>query len=257
MQQSRRPASFLASVTNESEARLCVLLGVDIIDAKNPAEGALGALPPEAVRAIRDGTPAHIPVSATIGDPTDNAETVARAVERMAATGIDIVKVGLKPGGAAEETLRRLRRSALSGVRLVGVLIVDCGLAFELIGRMREAHFAGVMLDTGDKSRGALPDLVPENALNAFVQAAHGAGMFAGFAGSLGAEHVPHLLSFAPDVLGFRGGLCRQGQRAAEIDAEGVHAVRRAIPRNEQIGIAPCRAPLLSGIAPWQPEGAL
>ena len=45
MENVRRTARLLASVTNETEALLCAHLGADIIDAKNPAAGALGALP--------------------------------------------------------------------------------------------------------------------------------------------------------------------------------------------------------------------
>jgi len=124
MEQSCRPVSLLASVTDQSEARLCASLGADIIDAKNPALGALGALPGETVRAIRASLPTHVPVSATIGDPADDPEAVARAVHLMAAAGADVVKVGFRAEVASEKTLRRLSRLALGRVRLVAVLLV-------------------------------------------------------------------------------------------------------------------------------------
>ena len=53
MENARRTARLLASVTNETEALLCAHLAADIIDAKNPAAGALGALPHATVKAIR------------------------------------------------------------------------------------------------------------------------------------------------------------------------------------------------------------
>jgi uncharacterized protein (UPF0264 family) len=257
MEQSCRPVSFLASVTDESEARLCASLGADIIDAKNPALGALGALPGGTVKAIRASLPAHVQLSATIGDPADDPEAVARAVHLAAAAGADVVKVGFRAEAASQNTLRRLSRLALGRVRLVAVLLVDRGLELELVGRVRDAGFAGTMLDTGDKRRGALPDLLAASALKAFVEAAHGAGLFAGFAGSLRACHVHELLAFAPDVLGFRGGLCREGERTAAIDADAVRAVRRAIPGSAAAPNAPCRAAQASAIGRRQPEGAL
>jgi uncharacterized protein (UPF0264 family) len=176
MDQPGRAASFLASVTNEAEARLCAFLGADIIDAKNPAQGALGALPGETVRAIRAAVPARIPVSATVGDPSDDAETVAQAVRFMAATGVDIVKVGFWPE-AGHATVRHLGRLApgplaQGRVRLVAVLLVDRGLDLGLIAPMRDAGFAGVMLDTGDKRAGALSERISANALEQFVNAA-------------------------------------------------------------------------------------
>jgi hypothetical protein len=65
--------------------------------------------------------------------------------------------------------------------------------------------------------------------------------------------HVPRLLALGPDVLGFRGGLCRDGARTGAVDAEAVRDVRAAIPRVPE----PCRAAPAGAMAPWQPERAL
>jgi uncharacterized protein (UPF0264 family) len=230
MENVRRTARLLASVTNETEALLCAHLVADIIDAKNPAAGALGALPHATVKAIRARVPRHIPVSATIGDPTPNAEATARAVLAMAAAGADIVKVGLSAEAGAPETLQRLAELDLGEVLLVGVLLADRGVDLDLVGQATAAGFAGLMLDTADKKRGALPDVVPAETIEDFIAATHGAGMFAGLAGSLRAEHVADLLELDPDVLGFRGGLCRRGDRTATLDPDAVRVVRRAVP---------------------------
>ncbi len=253
MDQLRPTASMLASVTDEREARQCVALGADIIDAKNPVAGALGALDRATVRAIRASVPARVPVSATIGDPGGDPEAVAVAVCAMAATGVDIVKIGLLPDAATQAALRRLASLQLPAARFVGVLLVDRGghLDLDLVGQARRAGFCGLMLDTADKSNGALPDLLPEPTLREFVIAARGAGLFAGLAGSLRAEHVPYLLGLQPDILGFRGGLCRRGERTGTIDADAVRAVRRAIPSGA------CRVPLQGGIARRQSEDVL
>lgn len=243
---------MLASVTNEREARLVAALGADIIDAKNPVAGALGALPHMTVGAIRAAVPEHVPVSATVGDPVDDPEAVARAVLAMAQAGADIVKVGLRPGD--ERVLERLAALSLGRVRLVGVLIADTGVALDLIEPAGAAGFAGLMLDTADKRRGPLPGIVPESALRRFVTAVHAAGMFAGLAGSLRAEHVPALLRASPDVLGFRGGLCRQGDRTGAVDAEAVRAVRSVIPVCDAARADACPAPLPGAMAPRQTE---
>ncbi|HEX9881155.1 MAG TPA: (5-formylfuran-3-yl)methyl phosphate synthase [Hyphomicrobium sp.] len=252
MEEPRRPASFLASVTGESEARLCVELGADIIDAKNPVQGALGALPGERVRAIRAALPAAVPVSATIGDPADDPDSVAHAARFMAAAGADIVKVGFWPKQRQEGVVRRLGALSLARVRFVAVLLVDHGLDLELVAPIRDAGFAGIMLDTADKRAGALPERLAESALAEFVNAVQSQGLFAGLAGSLRAGHVPQLLALGPDVLGFRGGLCRDGARTGSIDAAAVRAVRDAIPSLET-----CRAPSPGAMAPWQPERAV
>ena len=68
----RRPGHarvrFLASVTSETEARVALAAGADVIDCKDPASCALGRLAPATVRAIRVGPAVRSAVSATIGD---------------------------------------------------------------------------------------------------------------------------------------------------------------------------------------------
>jgi uncharacterized protein (UPF0264 family) len=251
----RPTASLLASVTGESEALLCAGLGADVIDAKNPAEGALGALPLATIRAIRGAVPAHVPVSATIGDPVGDVEETARAVLRTAETGADFVKVGLSMAADAPRTLARLRRLDLGASRLVGVLLADEGLELSLVSQARLSGFAGLMLDTADKARGALPDVAPPSKLRSFIGAVHAAGMFAGLAGSLRADHVPELLALGPDILGFRGGLCRMGARTEAIDADAVGMLRRIIPTGAGAVTNACEPARRGAIAPRQAEG--
>ncbi|HIE68944.1 MAG TPA: hypothetical protein EYP98_01610 [Planctomycetes bacterium] len=257
MQNSGGAVGFLASVVSESEALICASLGADIIDAKNPAAGALGALPLATVRAIRAAVPAHVPVSATVGDPEEDADAVARAVVEMAATGVDIVKIGFRAGATAHAVVRRLSTLQLDSGRLVAVLLAEHGVDLDLVAGFARAGFAGVMLDTGDKKRGALPDIVGRDELVSFVAAAHENKLFAGLAGSLKAEHVPYLLSFSPDVLGFRGGLCRAGERVSQIDADAVRGVRKAVPSRGGFAIDTCREPRDNAIARFETESAV
>lgn len=254
MEHVRPSARLLASVTNETEACLVASLGADIIDAKNPAAGALGALPAAVVAAIRRAVTRRIPVSATIGDPVDDVEAVVTAVLTMAETRVDIVKIGLSKGIHPERLLDIVGTLDLGGAKLVGVLLADEGIALDLVDLASAAGFSGLMLDTADKRRGALPEIVPAEDLLRFVEATHGAGMFAGLAGSLRAEHVPQLLRFAPDVLGFRGGLCRQGERTSQIDPDAVRGVRRVLPVCTAAQTDTCGPPFAGAMAPRQSE---
>jgi len=252
MEHVRGSARLLASVTNDREARLVASLGADVIDAKNPSAGALGALPAATVTAIRAAVPAHILVSATIGDPTGDIAATMDAIARMAATGVDIVKIGLEANASTAPILQAAAKLDIGSARLVGVMLADKGIDFDLIPLARDAGSVGLMLDTADKARGALPDVASRDTLDRFVSTTKGAGMFAGLAGSLRAVHVPQLLPLGPDILGFRGGLCRQGERASEIDADAVRAVRRIIPVCDAAQGEACRALLPGAMAPRQ-----
>lgn len=221
---------FLASVRNVSEARMSVIAGADLIDCKEPLKGALGALPLDVVRAIRESVPADCLVSATVGDLVPDPATVVPAVAAMAATGVGYVKIGFFPGGDAKATIKALSRGTCTTAQLVGLLLADRDPDFSLIEDMGHAGFAGVMLDTASKSAGALPDVLSRAKLTSFIETAHGAGLFAGLAGSLRLNHVEPLLALKPDLLGFRGALCRAGERCGDLDRDALHAIREVIP---------------------------
>ena len=233
----RHDTRFLASVRSVDEAHLCAIAGADLIDCKEPHVGALGALPLDVVRSIRAAVPADRLVSATVGDLVPDPVVVRPAVAAMAATGVDYVKIGFFPGGDAVATIRALAKDSGRKAALVGLLLADRNPDFSLIGEMGAAGFAGVMLDTAGKSSGALPDVMPRAALKTFIETAHGKGLFAGLAGSLRLAHIAQLLAFNPDLLGFRGALCRAGDRRGVLDRACVKAVRDAIPGAKSNGL--------------------
>ncbi len=231
MMTTKRPcARLLASVTSEAEARLAAAHGADIIDCKEPSAGALGALPHDVVAAIRRAVPGHIPVSATIGDLPSDPELVGRAARAMAKTGCDIVKIGFFPGGDARATVRHLGAGLAQETQLVAVLLADAPFDRGLVPALAEARFAGVMLDTAAKDGRTLLDHRRPAELAQFVTEAQALGLMTGLAGSLRLEQIPQLLTLAPDVLGFRGALCRARDRRQALDAAAFAGVRRAIP---------------------------
>ena len=101
---------FLASVTSAMEASIALAGGADIIDLKDPSKGALGALPPATIREAVAAIAKRRIVSATAGDLQMEPSLVTAAVRQLAATGVDIVKVGLFPGGDISACLEALGR---------------------------------------------------------------------------------------------------------------------------------------------------
>jgi uncharacterized protein (UPF0264 family) len=229
-----RAIRLLASVRDAEEAARAAVGGADIIDCKDPAAGALGALGADVVRRVRAVVPAEIPVSATIGDLASEPGPVVRAVGEMAAAGADLVKVGFFGVGEARATIAALGALDLGASRLVGVLIADRTPELALVAEMGRAGFRAVMLDTADKASPALPELVNDVFLSAFVERGRRAGLMVGLAGALRLRHIPPLLALAPDVLGFRGALCHNEDRQAELDDRSLARVRAAIPRAGQ-----------------------
>jgi len=210
---------FLASVRNRAEAETVLAAGADIVDLKDPGKGALGALAPGIVRDCLAAVGGRKPVSATVGDLPMAPKIVADAVAATAQLGVDNVKLGVMPGGdplTCFETLRDL------GLRtgLILVFFADEMPRFDPIEAAKACGADGVMLDTAGKGNGALPDHMPLQAIGQFIGRAHDAGLRAGVAGSLRAAHVKPLLALRPDVIGFRGGLCRGGVRGESLDPQ-------------------------------------
>jgi FolB domain-containing protein len=220
---------MLASVANLAEAELALSGGVDIIDLKDPANGALGALHPGAVAEIVAAIGRRKPVSAAAGDHFASPAAAAAAVRELAATGVDYVKVGLASNAAGEASIRALKDAA-AGVKLVGVLFADRAPDLDLLKLMAKSGFSGAMLDTFAKGEGRLLDHMDVAALAGFVDRCRELGLAPGLAGSLEAPDVPRLLPLRPHYLGFRGALCIGAERKAALDAEALAMIRDLIP---------------------------
>lgn len=210
---------LLASVTSINEAAIALAGGADIIDLKNPHDGALGALPLDTIRQIVDFVDGRVAVSATIGDLPMQPSLVADRVKATAATGVDIVKIGLFGSYGHIKCIEELSSKAASGISIIAVLFADERPDFSLLQPLARAGFLGAMLDTSTKLSGRLVDQLDEPEMRDFVQKAKSLDLLTGLAGSLRAEDVIHLASLEPDYLGFRGALCVDGQRTASIDA--------------------------------------
>ncbi|HMK90889.1 MAG TPA: (5-formylfuran-3-yl)methyl phosphate synthase [Methylocystis sp.] len=220
---------MLASVLSSAEARIAVERGVDVIDCKDPARGALGALPPAEVAAIVAAVDGRRPVSAVVELPHDLAHA-RDAIAEVAARGVDYVKFALPMTPDAREVIDGVAPLATQ-VKLVPVLFADLDPDFELIAPIAAADFHGVMLDTAHKGRARLLDCMGLGALARFVADCRARRLSAGLAGSLEAPDVPRLLVLDPDVLGFRGALCEAGERCNEIVPTNVSLIRDLVGR--------------------------
>lgn len=223
---------FLASVTSVPEALTAVAAGAEIIDGKNPAEGALGALPHETVRDIVEAVGHAVPVSATVGDLPAVPDVLCDAAIAMAPTGVDLVKIGFFDGGDAKACIAALGHLDLGHARLVGLLLADRNPDFNLIAAMAAAGFAGVMLDTATKDGRALPDVMNTAEIRRFVDTVRASGLFVGLAGALRLEHIHDIAALTPDVIGFRGALCSGTRREGSIEEGAVRAVARELSAN-------------------------
>ncbi|MEP9353220.1 (5-formylfuran-3-yl)methyl phosphate synthase [Xanthobacter sp. KR7-65] len=230
----RAGPGLLASVADLGEMETALAAGVDIVDLKNPAAGALGAWAPSALEAAvarwrAAGAPAGL--SATVGDHPLDASVLRAAAERTAAAGVPLVKIGfpLADADTLADVLAAL--SPLAGkTRLIAVLFADQRPDLAVVPQFARAGFHGIMLDTADKAGGSLLAHLPVATLARFVDSARALGLLTGLAGSLRLADIAPLAALGPDYLGFRGALCAQGRTGA-LDPARLAGVREALGR--------------------------
>ena len=218
---------MLASVNSVAEALLVLDAAVDIIDLKQPALGALGALAIADVKRIVAAIEDRCPVSATIGDLPMQPDPVFDAVSAMAETGVDYIKIGFFPGDDWPGTVKKL--SGLSqNHALIAVLFADAQPDLSIMVLLKEAGFTGVMLDTMNKRQGSLTQVMAAAELARFVAQAKALQLLCGLAGSLRLADIPELLALNADYLGFRGALCREHDRVGQLNKQSVIAIKQA-----------------------------
>lgn len=221
---------FLASVSSVSEARIALEGGADVIDLKQPAKGVLGEVSCEVMRDVVRFVAGRRTISATVGDLPNDPELICPAVERTAACGADIVKVGLFETKRYGRLFEALGKQTAMGIKIVVVLFADRDPDMGLLELIAEQDLTGVMLDTADKCRGSLRRQLDRDRLAEFVAGGRALGLITGLAGSLRRGDIAPLLDLEPDYLGFRSALCMAGNREDVIDADALRAVRAQIP---------------------------
>jgi uncharacterized protein (UPF0264 family) len=217
---------LLVSVRDVRDARAAVLGGADIVDAKEPRQGALGPVTPRILIRIRAAVPSAIPVSAALGDAP---------AERVVARGVAYVKVGLRNVGGARRA-RALARGAAqgaveAGAELVLVAYADAARAASMpplaIVEIAAAVGArGVLLDTAFKDGGSLFDILDVARVAQWLAAARATGgrLFTALAGSLGEPGLRTALALGADIVGVRGAAC-DGGRMGRVSAARVRTL--------------------------------
>jgi uncharacterized protein (UPF0264 family) len=227
---------WLASVQSLDEAKALTSCLPDILDLKNPATGALGALPLSTVSTVVDWLDGRCLSSATVGDLPMQAELIHQAVVAMAETGVDYVKVGLFADPQLTACLNDLA-PLLRGMKtpVIAVLFADEAVGLDLLPVIQQAGFSGVMVDTATKTGQGVLSHWDEKRLCDFISQARQLKLLCGLAGSLRIEDIDSLEPLGADYLGFRSALCDQQQRTRGLLAAQARSVQQ---RLHQFGMA-------------------
>jgi uncharacterized protein (UPF0264 family) len=228
---------LLVSVANAAEASAALLGGADLIDAKDPAAGPLGAVSPQVFFDIHARVSGERPVTAALGDAADE-EGIERTARAFAIAGARLVKVGFA-GIASADRAGALTAAAVRGASsgengrcgVVAVAYADADRAGSvapdaLVDVAARAGAEGMLLDTADKAGPGLRDLVAPDALAMLVSRLHERGLFVALAGRLTAGDLPFIRATGADVAGVRGAACDTG-RTGRVSADRVRLLQQ------------------------------
>lgn len=232
---------LLVSVVSAAEARVALAGGADIIDVKDPREGALGAPSPRTLAEVVAAVDGAAPVSVALGDLPDLPHTAALAARGAAACGVDYVKLGLRglqgldraaalvtavadalgaaaAGAASSGAGPAVIAAAYADGATVDPPAFEPSLLPELVAR---TGIAGALIDTLVKDGRGLYGSLPVAAVDELVAATRAAGGSFGVAGQL---RLGELGRVEADIVGVRSAVCRGGDRGASLDPELVAA---------------------------------
>jgi uncharacterized protein (UPF0264 family) len=222
---------LLVSVSNPQEAAIAIAGGADVIDAKDPATGALGAVSLSTLRQIHAVVAGRRLVTAALGDAADEA-AIERAACDYAAEGIGLVKVGF--GGTTDlSRVERLLTAAIRGAQATGlpqccgviaVAYADTGGSSSvdrtaLVDVAARVGASGVLLDTAIKSGPGLCHLIAPCILTRWVAAAHAAGLIVAMAGKVTLDDLAVIRDTGADIVGVRGAACEAGRASRVVEA--------------------------------------
>ncbi len=215
---------LLISVKNLDEALLALAAKVDVIDLKDPATGALGALDLDVTKQIILKVDEQALVSATVGEGHETVDALVSDIKARHIVGVRVIKVAFSHLFKASKFFAEMLKLTKQGVKLVAVFFADEVIDLKVLSNLKKMGFYGAMIDTQDK-RHALMTQKTTDFLYKFTMICKENKLRSGLAGSLRLEQFEGLLEMAPSFIGFRGGVCHDFVRQSTLSPQKVREV--------------------------------
>jgi uncharacterized protein (UPF0264 family) len=236
---------LLVSVADPLDASAALDGGADIIDAKDPASGALGAVALDVFRDIHARVSGARLVTAALGDAIDESH-VERTAGVYARAGARLVKIGF--AGVTSRTrvaalLAATRDGAADHAGVIATAYADADRVasldpFQVVDAAAAAGVTGILLDTADKQGPGLRQLMSSARLRSWVAAARDARLLVAVAGKLTAGDLGFVDDAGADIVGVRGAACDDGRTGRIVPAR-VHELRSVVARRSTPAPAP------------------
>lgn len=229
---------LLVSVRSAGEAALASVAGVDVVDVKEPSNGALGKADDlvlaDVVRAVVQNPGPTL--SAAMGELTDWFEAPLRVP-----TGFHFVKFGTAGlrglsnwGNCFRSIAARVAAGGEGRTRAVAAVYADARRARSPDWReaLEWTVLTGgsvLLIDTWIKDGCGFWNWTTDRGYREILDACRSSGTALAVAGSLDLPSIQRFAGRPPDYLAVRGAACRGGDRGAPICLERMQSLRTAL----------------------------
>jgi (5-formylfuran-3-yl)methyl phosphate synthase len=225
---------LLISVRDAIEATTALAGGVDLLDIKEPAHGALGAASPTVWREILSVCGGRVPTSVALGELLEHR--AAPDWELLAQ--FQFAKIGLAGCGKQHDWHVRWTtalRELPPKVQPVAVIYADwlrCQSPppSEIIHRAVEVPCKAVLFDTHTNTGDSLFSHLTSGELASLIARIRQLGLLVVLGGSLSGDSVVAACELEPDYVAVRGAACR-GSRNGPVDLGRVQELADLVRR--------------------------
>jgi (5-formylfuran-3-yl)methyl phosphate synthase len=232
---------LLVSVRSSPEVGAALAGGADIIDAKEPAHGSLGAVSREVLPHIAAQVPSEVSMSIALGEFGESQEVTSTILSlplkrRVAPLYLKLGFAGVR----SEDRIGSLIAAAVAASNETGAMPRVVAVAYADADRARtvapmvisdlaaRAGGSAVLLDTYSKDGRGLLHWIERPALERWVTETRSAGLMTALAGGLGLDDIERIAAARPDVVGVRGAACETGRQGV-VSAVRVRLLRRRL----------------------------
>jgi uncharacterized protein (UPF0264 family) len=238
---SNETPGLLVSVRSAAEALTSLAGGADVIDVKEPNAGSLGAADDNTISAIVRAVDGRAPVSAALGELVDLIDSPNHHGIQTLVDGLALFKIGLAQCAKLNSWQTRWRStietmtSTSSGenARAVAVVYADWRAAQspspqDILSAAIQCCCPALLIDTWDKSAGALFDHWSAGELQGFITEVRSHDIAIVLAGSLTPRNVTTAALLGPNLVAVRTAAC-EGGRAGTVSEIKVRELKNAI----------------------------